>query len=225
MYRTRRYVRVALMGVFCVAALISAAAVQGETTERIPFGRYDGSAAGGDAAPFPITVWIAAGEKGDEVEVTVRTSQVPVPIVERRTAARAGAGWDIPLSVSVSFPRLEGDGVVRLRPGEGDWVIYGEGTGSFWGAGGSGRGYGERVSAKAGVLGQVVDGLKALAAGPPVEEDAAPAPKPYVEEPSGGRAEPAGVSAEASRADPPPSGPTTAALLLVLTLVLVIGLF
>jgi hypothetical protein len=115
-----------------------------EASGGIPYGRYDGSAIGSSAEsePFGVSLYVAKGKEAGTTEVTAVTAKLPIPVSASGVAQAVPGGWDIPVSKSWDAIDLSGSGVARLRQRGGQWVVFGEGSGSYKGNSGSGTAYG-----------------------------------------------------------------------------------
>jgi hypothetical protein len=162
--------------------LLPAATAFGEDADGAgPAGRYSGSAVGGKGKPFAVTVYVSEAG-GDDVEVTVVTPKVPIPISVTSEAKVVPGGFDIPVSISIDAVKLSGDGVIRLRQRDGgDWVLYGSGSGSFEGKSGKGTASAKRTGASASTGEQVIGAIEGfLSFGEPAAETVR-RPEPYDE--------------------------------------------
>jgi hypothetical protein len=176
----RACICLAVVGVLMLA--IVSAAFGAEASSGLPQGRYDGSAIGSKAGaqPFGVTVYITDVGNG-KVEVTAVTSKLPIPVTVQGVAAAVPGGWDIPVSASISALDLNGTGIARLRARGNQWVLFGEGTGSYKGSSGGGTASGVRTSDKSTAGEQVIAAATGfLSFGKPAAEAAPKTPEKYV---------------------------------------------
>ncbi len=150
-----------LLGVVVVLMGVSISAALGEEAGGgIPYGRYDGSAIGSSekSEPFGVTLYIAEGADGT-AQVTAVTSKLPIPVSANGVAQAVPGGWDISVSKSWDALDLSGSGVARIRQRGDQWVVFGDGSGSYKGNSGSGTAYGVLTTASASPGAQVTDAL------------------------------------------------------------------
>lgn len=201
-HRIRRLVPLGVI-VALLAVGVSTASAVGPTvaTTIVPTGRYEGTAVGTNgSAPIAVTVWLEDRPDGG-FRMTFSTSQLPVPVSVSVEVAVATGGFDIPVAASWSFIRLSGEGTVRIRLVNGQWIMYGEGSGSFRGKEGGGYGSATLVTTEVSAAEQIMGAFEHFTAfGPPGEAEGTLAmPERYVE---GTAAEPTGSETQ------PGTGPT-----------------
>ncbi len=175
--------------------------------ESMPFGKYVGSAAGGNpgSKPIALTLYVNPGANG-AFELTFSTPAIPIPISVTGTPQQAGNGYDVPVSVNLSSVRLTGSGTLRLRMRDGQWVAYGTGSGSFRDKSGSGSASARPVGGASSSGQQVIDAIGGFFGGPPEPTDISP---PEVFSEDGDATQPGDsltdVGSELSEAEPPPT--------------------
>lgn len=147
-----------------------------------PFGKYQGSAVGGDGEPFAITVYVT-GSNLEDVSLTVVTDKLPIPLsVTPEYVREDGEGqWVTAVSVNNPSLKLSGSGTGHVVFEDGKAAIYGDGSGSFRSKSGSGHGFAQAVAGDTGTGAQVIDALNGFVGGPP-DEVAATAYPPRFEE-------------------------------------------
>ncbi len=169
-----------VVGVVASLLLFAQAAFAEEDITGIPCGKYPGSAVGSNpgSVPFAVTIYVSPGRAGN-AKLTAVTSMLPIPVSVEGVPARVPHGWDIPVTANFASIQLFGDGVARLRLRDGQWTLYGSGTGSFRGKSGSGRGTASKVEGSWSTGAQVLDAFQGFVGGG--EEVAAAAPAEYIE--------------------------------------------
>ncbi len=209
-----RLKRACLLAALTAALLAGLAVASPADDPAVPYGKYSGSATGGSGNKTIDAIVYLEPSVGDGVKVTFVTSKLPFPVSVVGTAQRTGTGYNIPVEVSMPAVRLNGSGVLRVRPAGESWMMYGTGSGTFRKWSGSGRGSGKLVSQEAGLGEQVSQALRGFlsfggddAKPPSVEEfdeaqlDAEPA-----------AADGSATAEEPSDASPEGAGPTAAAV-------------
>lgn len=145
-----------------------------------PYGRYEGSAigsgqGGGAQKAIAVTVWL--NDNGDgTIKITGTTPDVPIPVSAEPAAATAvPGGWDIPVAVRTG---VNGSGTLRIRLREDGWHMWADGTGTFRGKSGGGRGHAKHAGKAGGLLEQVGGALGGFFGASDPGDPQAPEPYP-----------------------------------------------
>jgi hypothetical protein len=162
----RSRARAAALLVLVLALALGSTIIAAGDEVPIPYGKYEGSAAASTKGKaFAITVYVNEGKNG-MVDVTVNApGQLPFPVTVQSTPQAVYGGYDLPVSAEVAAIGLAGDGILRLRAKDAQWVAYGSGSGSLRGKDGSGIASATRVEGESGAYEQVSEALIGFVSG------------------------------------------------------------
>lgn len=163
-----KFLRMALVGAV-LAAVFALAHPAFAEEPSLPFGRYEGSAVGGDADAIAVTLYIN-GTQPSDTTFSIKTDVLPAVIAiqpsELTWMEDEGGYWY--WAASVKTLGLSGSGTGQLVLENGKAAIYGSGDGSFQNKSGSGYGSADMVEAGQTSPGmQVVDAFNGFIGGPP----------------------------------------------------------